>query len=447
MSGSPIFRLSEEGIVAIALTFIDNSGVCRVKAVPLSALVTAAEHGVGASPCLDVFLGDDSIAAGTGLSVPDGDLRLIPDLTALRIIPGRPGWAWAPVDRYFQNGAAYPACHRLLLADQIRRADRAGLQFTTGLEIEFRLFRATDADLEPASSAQAYSVRQLLDVGDFLTELIPALEASGLEVAQFHPEAGPGQFEVSFAPQNPMATADGSVLARIGIRAVAARHDLLVSFSPMPVLDQSGNGGHVHLSACDTDGNLFSGGAGPFGMREPGQQFIAGILDALTPLTAIFNPVPVSYLRTVPSHWASAYATWGLESREAAIRLIAPPNPANGESANIEIKSPDLAASPYLVLTTAIAAGMDGIHRGAVLGDPVQGDPGKLDGSEVAAEGIRRLPTNLDDATDSFRMSHLMADTLGNTLFDAIIAVRRGEQTRTRRLSAAELVDHTRWLY
>ena len=441
-------RLADDGVVAVALSFTDTSGINRVKAVPLAALAAAADQGVGASPSFDIFLSDDTMASGSTISGPDGDLRLIPDLGAIRTIPGQPGWAWAPVDRYFQNGTPYPACHRLFLADMIKRADAQQLAIQTGIELEFRLFAETPTGYEPASSAPAYSMGQLLDVGDFATDLLESLDGAGLRVAQFHPEAAHGQFEVSLAPSDPMTTADTNVLLRHGIRSVAARHSLAASFSPVPVLDEAGNGGHVHLSLSSREtGNVFAGGTGPYGMQEAGQQFIAGILENLVPLTAVLNPAPVSYLRLRPSRWADAFATWGLEAREAAVRFISAPSAEYGAHANIEIKSPDLAASPYLAIGCLIAAGLDGVARKAGLASPVQGDPGTFSAEELRNRDIRRLPQNLDAATDAFRLSHLLAGALGATLFDAIVAVRRGEQVRCRRLDPAEIVDQSRWIY
>lgn len=448
-AGSATSRLAAEGVVGVALSFIDTSGIARVKTIPLAGLPAAAESGIGAPPSFDVLLPDNTLARGSSMATPDGDLRLIPDLTALRLIPGQPGWAWAPVDRYFQNGTAYPACHRLFLADMVRQTAVQGLRALASIDVEFRLFAESDSEAgyEPVSSAPGYSMAALLDIADFASDLMNELEDAGLTVAQFHPEAAPGQYELSLEPSDPMAAADNSVLVRLGIRTVAAAHGMAASFSPVPKADEAGNGGHVHLSLWDGDGNVFTGGSGRFGMRETGEQFLEGVISTLPALTALFNPAPVSYLRMRPSQWAGVFSTWGLEAREAAIRFVADPTSENGHVASIEVKPPDLAASPYLAIGALLAAGLDGIGRSTVLRAPVQGDPASLSEEERVASGIVRLPETLDQATDALRVSHLLQHALGSTLFDAVVAVRRAESARSRRQSPDDLIAAARWLY
>jgi glutamine synthetase len=86
--------LAARGVTAVALTWVDNSGVTRVKAVSLARLEHAAAWGVGA-PVFDTFLVDDSAVVGRFAGGPVGDLRLY--LAAERDrIGGAPHWAWAP---------------------------------------------------------------------------------------------------------------------------------------------------------------------------------------------------------------------------------------------------------------------------------------------------------------------------------------------------------------
>src|SRR6187549_1721025 len=106
--------LAEQGVVGVAVTWVDNSGVTRVKAVPLRKLPAAARWGIGASPVFDAFLVDDSIAAGRYAGGPVGDLRLHPDLSRLTVLAEQPGWAWAPADRWNQDGQVHPQDQRSL---------------------------------------------------------------------------------------------------------------------------------------------------------------------------------------------------------------------------------------------------------------------------------------------------------------------------------------------
>src|SRR6187399_1175788 len=92
-------QLAEAGVVGVATTFVDNSGVARVKAFPLAKLPTVAAWGVGISTSFDRFRADDWIAGSGRGEEPVGDLRIIPDLRRLVALAGQPGWAWAPGER------------------------------------------------------------------------------------------------------------------------------------------------------------------------------------------------------------------------------------------------------------------------------------------------------------------------------------------------------------
>src|SRR5215218_7750979 len=108
-------ELATREVRAVALTWVDNAGITRVKTVPVARLPEAAAWGVGMSPVFDVFCVDDSITTSTHIGGPVGDLRLHPDLDRLTVLAGQRGWAWAPVDRYDQDGAPHPLDSRLLL--------------------------------------------------------------------------------------------------------------------------------------------------------------------------------------------------------------------------------------------------------------------------------------------------------------------------------------------
>src|SRR4029077_20982088 len=91
--------LASQGVVCVAASYVDNSGIARVKTVPLARLQTAVTDGIGMSPVFDVFMFDDAITASPSSTGPVGDLRLFPDLSELVVLAAQPGWAWAPVDR------------------------------------------------------------------------------------------------------------------------------------------------------------------------------------------------------------------------------------------------------------------------------------------------------------------------------------------------------------
>ena len=191
-----------------------------------------------------------------------------------------------------------------------------------------------------------------------------------------------------------------------------------------------GNGGHVHLSLWRDGHNLMSGGEGPFGLTESGASFAAGILDHLPALLAIGAPSVASYLRLIPSHWAGVYTCWGLENREAALRMVTGSDGSSAWAANLEIKCFDLTANPYLVLAALIAAGAAGVEAEARLPEPIDVDPAVLPPDVLAERGIRRLPSSLGEAVEALADDDSLRERLGSDLVDALLAVRRSEIER-----------------
>jgi glutamine synthetase len=442
-------RLSGRRVHGLVCSWIDTAGIHRIKTVPLSALDSAVAWGVGMSPVFDTFLADDSIVATDVLGGPDGDLRLYPDLDRLIMLAAQPGWAWAPVDRLTQEGQAHPACTRTLLRRQVAAAAERGIGVRTAIEIEFALGRgdAPDGEFVPAVTGPAYGMTRLIEQSAFAAGLLEALAAQDVDVDQVHPEYAAGQFEVSVGALDPVAAADRSVLVRETIRALALQHGLRVSFAPAVVAGGVGNGGHVHLSTWREGRNLHSDGDGPYGMTPDAEAFAAGILRELPALAAVATPSPASYLRLVPSRWAGPFAAWGHETRETALRVVTGTVGHQDQAANLEVKSVDLAANPYLLLASLIAAGLAGVDAGHTLPEEITGDPARFDTDELERRGVRRLPTSLGEATDAFAASGVLREALGPVLHDAVIAVRRGEAARTEGLEPEAVAAAYRWVY
>jgi len=426
-------RLHDLGVRGVILSYVDTAGVNRVKTVPPARLDDAVRWGVGMSPVFDTFLADDSIT-GTGLlGSPDGDLRLRPDLDRLVALAAQPGWAWAPADRFTQDGEPWIADQRGFARRMTELAAADGVTFRMAIEIEWVAGRDDD-DFLPACRGPAYGMTRLVELGDYCRDLLAALEDQGIAVEQLHPEYAAGQFEVSIAAAEPVDAADDSVLVRQTIRAVSQRHGLRVSFAPSVVPGTVGNGGHVHISAWRGGRNLFDGFP-----DSPGGTAAAGILAHLPALLAVGAPTPASYLRLVPSHWAGAFACWGVETREAALRFV-PGTTGRPGAANLEVKCFDLAANPYLLLGALVAAARDGLAAGKPLPEPITGDP-------ATVPGVPRLPTSLDEATDAFAGTPMLREAMGDALFDAVVAVRRAEADRLRDHDPAGVVAALRWVY
>ena len=264
----------------------------------------------------------------------------------------------------------------------VARLAAAGLTARTGAELEFML---TEPDGAPRIRGhwQGYGVRSVLDVAPLLAELTESFADAGMPIEQLHAEYGADQFEISLPPADPVTTADRTILARTLIGRATARHGLGVSFSPVPFAGGAGNGAHLHLSLVDDTGPLLSGGEGPHGLTVAGGAAIAGVVQGLSELQGMLAGSVVSPLRLKPGNWAGAFACWGLENREAAVRLIAN-TPGNPHGATIELKVIDGSANPYLAAAAFLGLALDGVERGLPLPVEVTVDPATLSESQRA---------------------------------------------------------------
>ncbi|WP_371500443.1 glutamine synthetase family protein [Kitasatospora sp. NBC_00374] len=427
-------QLAADGIDGVVFGWVDNAGITRVKSVPLNQLEHAAEYGVGAVPCFDLSLVDDSFTTTPSSTGPVGDLRLVPDLDRLTVLAAQPGWAWAPADRHTQDGTPHPGCQRSFARRTAEAVERRGLSVQAGIEIEWVV---ADAAGNPATVEPAYGMARFIEHSDYLREVLRALTEQGLAVLQIHPEYAAGQFEVSVAAEGPVEAADTAMLVRHTIRAVSARHSLRVSYAPVFTEGAIGNGGHLHLSLWRQDRNLGHGGPGRHGLHPEAEQFLAGALAELPALLALGAPSVASYLRLVPSHFAGAYRCWGLENREAALRLIAG---STARQANAEFKCFDAAANPYLTIGGVLAAGLAGLDAGLPLPPETRSDPAALGSAE-------RLPASLSEATDAYEKSALLRQALGPELYENVLAVRRAEAELFATHTDEDVIEAVRWRY
>jgi glutamine synthetase len=434
-------RLIAVDVRAVALTFVDNAGIARARAVPVDAFADAAAWGVGSSPVHDVFCVDDVITTSPLAGGPVGDLRLHPDLAALTILAAQPGWAWAPVDRWNQDGTRYAGDQRGFTHRMLDRVAATGLTLSMGFEHEWFV---ADRDGAPASAGPAYGMTGLVELSGYARDVLDALSAQGVPVLQLHPEYATGQLELSTAPTDPLAAADRAVLVRETIRAVSVRHGLRASFAPVPVAGSVGNGMHLHVGVRDGAGaNLFVGGDGPHGLTGRGESIVAGLLARSPALAGIGAPSVSSHLRLVPQRWAGAYQCWGLENREAVLRLVRGVDGARERAANAELKCVDGSANPYLIVGAVAAVIADSVDSGLRLPDEVDVDPA----SRPAERQPPRLPESVPDGLAALAADEALVQALGPTLFGAFSAVHRSEWERCGQRDPAEIARSVRWRY
>jgi glutamine synthetase len=435
-------RQLEGEVTGVAITFVDHSGAGRLKVVPLAALASAARFGVGFSPVIDAFTSDGGIDPASPLDRPDGDLRLVPDLDQLVVLRDPAGWAWAPGDRFAQDGAVYANCQRSFARRQVAAAAAAGQSALMAIEIEWMVGREAD-DFVPAFGGTGYGVSRFVPSADYLRDVVDSLQAAQVHVEQIHPEYGPAQFEVSVAATDPVSAADTCALVKLVISAVTSRHGLRASFSPAVLADNVGNGGHLHASFWRDGANLLAGGTGRHGLTAPGESILATLLDSLPALLAIGAPTPASYLRLQPSRWAGAYQIWGVENREAAMRLIEAPA-GNPGKANVELKCFDLSANPYLLTGAIMVVALRGAGAGASLPPEVSGDPAAP--GHPQAGSAARLPASLADALEALEGDENLRSALGADLLSSYAAARRAAIRLAAGQRDVQVIAAARWL-
>jgi glutamine synthetase len=412
--------LADRGVRIVLGTAVDMSGVTRAKAVPLDRLEAFVRNGMGASPSWNVFCVDFGIAFTPELGVT-GDLRLRIDPARLTVVDD--GVAWAPARFGGQDGEPFAGCARSRLARVVDQVRAAGLRPLTGAELEFVLVEP-DGSARRRGAWQGYGVRTALEVAPFLTEVQARFADAGLPLEQLHAEYGADQFELSIGPADPLLTADRTVLARIVVGRAAARYGLGVSFSPVPFAGGAGNGAHLHLSLADADGPLLSGGTGPRGMTGKGAAAVGGIVAGLPEVQGVLAGCVLSPLRLRPGNWAGAFACWGLENREAAVRFIAATG-GNPHGASVELKSIDGSANPYLAAAALLGLALDGVERDLPLPPEVAVDPATLPQAERDRLALAGSQAAALDALDA---SPLARRILGDSIVDGTLAVRRYEQ-------------------
>jgi glutamine synthetase len=439
--------LRARGVRVVAVTMVDNAGVARAKAVPIAGFEQAARWGVGLSPIFNVATVTDAFTKSPSVGGPVGDLRLIPDASALRIVSGQEGWATAPADQYTQAGEVFGCCQRSFLRRMTDRARSRGLEIRSGCELEWFLGEEKDGSFVPAHRGPGYGFSVLAELSDYVRELVQCFVDSGIELGQVHPEYAAGQLEISLPVSDPVDAADLNVFARHAIRAAALRNGWQASFAPIVIPEQVGNGGHVHFSLLEDGRNLLAGGDGPHGMGGVGESFLAGVLEQLPALMAIGAPSAASYLRLRPSVWAGAYACWGLENREAAMRFVTGMSGSEETAANCEVKCFDQSANPYLAIGSVIATGLDGMERELELPPETTEDPGSLSPRDLAALGADRLPSSLEHSISALERSDVIRSAMGEMLFGAVLAVRRAELESFREADPGTILAAHRWRY
>jgi glutamine synthetase len=444
LAAAAIAQLEAEGVDTVIGTVVNPAGLTQAKVVPIRRTNTFAYPGLGASPSWHVFAIDQTGIAFTEDFGAIGDQRVRIDLSALRIIGD--GLAWAPGAFFGQDGTPVPACSRGTLSRIEAALAADSLEAMIGHEIEFHLVDPNGGPLPSTLWAQ-YGLAGVLEHEPFIHDVIRGAASAGVGIEQFHPEYGANQFELSLSPLPPVAAADQLTLTRIIIGRAARRHGLRISLSPAPFAGSAGSGAHQHFSLTrlkgDPKGPLFSDGPGAAGMTAAGESAVAGVIGGLPEAQGILCGSIVSGLRLQPGNWAGAYACWGIENREAAVRFVEG-GPGSPHGGNVEVKLTDPSANPYFASAAILGLALDGVQREAELPPQTTVDPAKLSDSDRQRAGIVRLSDAQAEVIAALDNSELLRRILGDDAVNAVVAVRRLEHEHYGDLDPEQLADKFR---
>src|SRR5918993_493613 len=436
-----VARPLPEDTLWVRFVFVDHAGIPKAKAVHRDGFDGRARAGVGLAKGVLALDPSGALHPESGLS-PVGECRLVPDLSTLTPLPFSRGQAIVACDMTEPDASTpWDGCARNALKRVLGRLSDRGYRTVASYEAEFYVW-GPDGPLDRTPYAGSYA---LTPAAEFGAELARTLEEMGIRPEQFHAEVGQGNLELSVGEDEALRSADKRVMVLEAIRGVAHGLKLETTMAPKPYLEGAGNGHHLHVSLYEGDSPVLFDASGA--LSSSGSGFVAGILEHMPAGMAFIAPSPNSYQRLAPGMWASAYAAYGLDNREAAVRLASPVAGRESATANVEVKPADVTANPYLALAAVLAAGMDGIERSLDPGGPVTVDPATLSEEERASRGIHTFPGSLDEALDALERDDVLIEALGEPLVRTHVAVARAQAKIARELPPEEVAATAAELY
>ena len=414
--------LEERDVRFVRLWFTDVLGFLKSVAVAPAELEGAFAEGIGF---------DGSAIEGFA-RVFESDMLAKPDPSTFQILPWRgegPSTARMFCDIVMPDGSPSYADPRFVLKRTLAKAADKGFTFYTHPEIEFYLFKnAPELGAEPIPvDRSGYFDHTAQSKGaDFRREAITQLESMGISVEFSHHEGGPGQQEIDLRYADALSTADNVMTFRTVIREVALSQGIWATFMPKPFTTHPGSGMHTHVSLFEGDQNAFYEAGSEYQLSKTGRQFIAGVLAHAAEMSVITNQWVNSYKRLMFGGEAPSYVCWGHNNRSAMIR-VPMYKPLKGQSTRVEVRTVDAACNPYLAFAVILAAGMKGIEQGMELPREAEDDVWSLTERERTSLGIAPLPKSLNEAIEIAEKSELLAETLGEHVFDFFLRNKRAE--------------------
>ena len=428
----------EQGVSRVKLALADVDGVLRGKYVSLTKLASMLTTDAGFCDCVlgwDVAdqLYDNAALTGWHTGFPDALFRL--DAATARRIPGENTPLLLadfvrPAADAAEGVLRHPACARGRLKSVLARAATLGLHPRMGFEYEFFVFRETPSSIRDKGYQKlvpltpgnfGYSILRTSAEAELFTELMAYCDGLDLPVEGLHCETGPGVWEAALAPADGVEAADRASLFKTFTKVFFQSRGLLATFMAKWSMDYPGQSGHLHVSLQGDDRlPLFHAASGERGMSATQRHFVGGLQRYMRELAVLYAPTVNSFTRLVPGAWAPTAATWGVENRTCALRVI----PGGAASQRVEFRASGADANPYLAAAAVIAAGVQGVLDQIEPDAPVAGNA--YTDQDRLPEALR-LPTHLREGAALLRASELAQHWFGEAFVTHFAATREWE--------------------
>jgi len=409
----------EEDVQFIRLQFTDMFGILKNVAITKSQLQKALDN-----QCMF----DGSSIEGF-VRIEESDMYLYPDLDTFEIFPWRPQQgkvARIICDIYRPDRLPFEGDPRWILKQAIGKAQELGYQFHVSSECEFFLFHMDENGCPTTNTHERAGFFDLgpVDLGENARrDMVLTLEEMGFEIESSHHEAAPAQHRINLQCVEALTAADNMMTFKLAVKTIAKRFGLFASFMPKPDSDSSGSGMHLSLSLTKDGRNIFADEQAPSGLSQEAYYFTGGLLAHIKGMTAVGNPLVNSYKRLASGSEAPNVVAWSFANRTPLIRIPA----ARGRGTRIELRSPDPAANPYLMLALCLSAGLDGIRNKIMPPKAVSANMNDLDAAELERNGMELLPGDLLEAVLEMEKDPFVLETLGEHVSREYIHAKKAE--------------------
>jgi glutamine synthetase len=405
------------GIRFVRLWFTDVLGFLKSFAIPTEELEKGFTDGIGF---------DGSAIEGFARE-EEADMLAVPDPATFRVlpVPAEDATARMLCDIHYPDGSPFEGDPRHVLRRNLRVAGEEGYAVLVEPEVEFFLSASVD-EFRPLDRGSYFDLTATEGAERFRKQAAPVLESLGLAIRMLHHEDAPSQHEIDLASGDALRVADDLMTLRLIVKEVAQHAGLHASFMPKPAAGIQGSGLHTHLRLLEGERNALFDPTDDARLSKVGRSFVAGLLEHAPAKTAVTNQWVNSYKRLVPGYEAPVHVCWARRNRSALVRVPAD-RPDEEAAARIEYRATDPACNPYLALAVLVAAGLDGVRRQLEPPPEAVDDLATLSPDELRAAGIASLPDNLHDAVALMEGSDLVAEALGEYLFEWFVRNKREE--------------------